>query len=72
MSTVNEILEGRNENGIIALEGKGWSAISREGTYMIMFHHGEFVCSKDDTCYKFYKTEKSWAKRIVGLLKRGY
>lgn len=72
MSTVNEILEGRNERGIIALEGKGWSAISREGTYMITFYEGEFLCSKDDTCYKFYKNEKSWAKRIVGLLKRGY
>jgi hypothetical protein len=72
MSTVNEVLAERNERGIIAFSANGWSAISREGTFMIMFNEGEFPCSKNDTCYKFYKNEKSWAKRVVGLMKRGY
>jgi len=72
MNTVAEILALRDERGIIAVRARGWDAISRDGTHMITFHEGEFACSKDDTCYKFYKNEKSWAKRIVGLLKRGY
>jgi hypothetical protein len=72
MHTVSEILELRNERGIIGLEGKGWAAVSRDGTHMITFYEGEFICSKDDDEYKFYKNERIWAKRIVGLLKRGY
>ena len=72
MNTVNEVLAEKDENGIISIGANGWDAISREGTYMITFEEGKFACSKNDTCYKFYKNEKSWAKRVVGLLKRGY
>jgi len=62
MNTVEEVLEVRNQRGIISLESNGWDAISRDGMHMITFHDGD--------C-KFYKEERSWAKRVVGLLKRG-
>ncbi len=72
MSTVNEVLSEKDERGIILFEAKGWDAISRDGMHMITFNEGEFPCSKNGNCFKFYKNEISWAKRVVSLIKRGY
>ena len=72
MNTISEVLEQRNEKGILAFEGNGWSAISRDGTHMITFEEGKFICSKNEIEFKFYQYEESWAKRVIGLIKRGY
>ena len=64
--TVKEILETRNERGIISLanDSAGWSAISRDGCHLIYFDHLDVN--------RFYKNEKSFAKRVSQLLKRGF
>jgi len=63
---VKEILNTRNEKGIISLsnEAAGWYAISRDNIHMITFYN------TDEN--KFYKNELSFAKKICTLLKRGY
>jgi hypothetical protein len=60
-----DILKTRNEKGIISFsnEVSNWYAISRDGYHVIEFY--------DTDKTKFYKTEKSWAKRIVTLMNRG-
>ncbi len=65
---IKEILNTRNERGIISLsnENAKWYAISRDNTHMITFYGGE------ETENKFYKNEKSFAIRVSQLLKRGY
>tara|TARA_A100001201_G_scaffold85614_1_gene75614 strand:- start:1728 stop:1925 length:198 start_codon:yes stop_codon:yes gene_type:complete len=64
--TTQEILNTRNEKGIISLENEaaGWYAISRDNTHSITFYNTDE--------YKFYKNEVSFAKRVSQLLKRGY
>lgn len=64
--TVQEILNTRNEKGIISLsnEASGWYAISRDNIHTITFYNTDE--------YKFYKNEISFAKRICTLLKKGY
>lgn len=61
-----EILNSRNEKGIIAFsnDAANWAAISRGGTHMITFYN------TDEN--RFYKNEKSFAKRVCTLMKRGY
>jgi len=70
--TTKEVLNTRNEKGIISLsnENAQWSAISRDNTHMITFYAGEE--SGEEIEYKFYKNEKSFAVRVSQLLKRGY
>lgn len=62
---VEMILSTRNKNGIISFanESANWYAISRDDSHVIQFY------DTDET--KFYKTEKSWAKRIVSLMNKG-
>jgi len=64
--TTKEILNTRNERGIISMsnESANWEALSRDGIHMITFY------SKDEI--KFYKNENSFAKRVIQLLQRGY
>ncbi len=66
--TIQEILETRNEKGVISFSNDcaGWYAISRGGIHMITFYNGD----EDDN--RYYKNEKSFAKRIAQLLRRGY
>lgn len=63
--TVEMILNERNKKGIISFANyrANWYAISRDGYHVIQFY--------DTDKTKFYKTEKSWAKRIVTLMNRG-
>ena len=64
--TTKEILNTRNEKGIISLsnEASNWDAISRGNTHMITFYNtGE---------NKFYKNENSFAKRVSQLLRKGF
>lgn len=67
--TTQEILNTRNEKGIISIsnDSAGWSAISRDG-----MHHIFFYADEENAKDLFYKNENSFAKRICGLLKRGY
>ena len=64
--TTKEINSYRNERGIFSAgnEAAGWWALSRDGVHMITF----FAKNED----RFYKNESSFAKRITGLMKRGY
>tara|TARA_R110002050_G_scaffold33700_1_gene85430 strand:+ start:331 stop:528 length:198 start_codon:yes stop_codon:yes gene_type:complete len=64
--TTQEILNTRNQKGIIALENQAanWYAISRDNIHMITFYN------TDEN--KFYKNELSFAKRVAQLIKRGY
>jgi len=66
--TPQEVLNTRNEKGVISLsnEASQWSAISRGNTHMITFYGGEEIE------YKFYKNEKSFSIRVSQLLRRGY
>jgi len=63
--TVEMILSARNKKGIISFanERANWYAISRDNSHIIQFY------DTDET--KFYKTKKSWAKRIVSLMNKG-
>lgn len=63
--TVEMILSARDKKGIISFGNvrANWYAISRDNTHVIQFY------DTDET--KFYKTEKSWAKRIVSLMNKG-
>ena len=64
--TTEEILNTRNQKGIIVLENESanWYAISRDNTHMITFYNTDE--------HKFYKNELSFAKRVSQLIKRGY
>ena len=64
--TTQEVLDSRNEKGIISLSNlvAGWYAISRDGVNMISFQNSDEP--------KFYKNEKSFAIRVSQLLRRGY
>lgn len=66
--TTQEVLNERNEKGIISLSNDNaqWSAISRDNIHMITF------CGDEEIENKFYKNEKSFAIRVSQLLKRGY
>lgn len=61
-----EILNSRNEKGIISLgnDAANWYAISRDGCHMITFYN------TDEN--RYYKNEESFAKRVSQLLRRGY
>ena len=63
--TTKEILNTRNERGIISLsnEASNWEAISRNGVHMITFYN------TDEN--KFYKNEDSFAKRVSQLIRTG-
>ena len=64
--TTKEILNTRNERGIISLSNEcaNWEAISRGGVHMITFYN------TDEN--KFYKNENSFAKRVSELLRKGF
>ena len=72
MHTVKQVLEQMDENGRIILEvrtdERGWYTIFNinTNTFSICFY------SKEGDDYRFYATKESFAKRVVGLLKRGF
>lgn len=63
--TVETILNERNDKGILSFanESANWYAISRDGRHLIQFYN------TDET--KFYKSQESWAKRLVVLMNKG-
>ncbi len=72
MHTVKQVLEQMDANGRIKLgcgdDYRGWYTIFNinTNTFSICFYTEE----GDD--YKFYASKESFAKRVVGLLKRGF
>lgn len=72
--TIQEINNERNERGVFSTgnDVAGWFAVSREGINMITFYEGKFTFTLKDDVNRFYKSEKSFAKRITQLLNRGY
>ena len=60
-----DILNERDERGVVSLSNEvaNWYAISRGGIHVITFY--------DSDTTKYYKTELSWAKRLVRLLNTG-
>ena len=72
--TVQEISNERNQNGVFSIgnDAAGWYALSRDGINMITFYHGKFKFATKDHVNRFYKSEKSFAKRVTQLLNRGY
>ena len=72
--TTQDINSERNKNGVfsIANDVAGWYAISKDGINMITFYEGKFNFTTKGDVNRFYKSEKSFAKRITQLLNRGY
>ena len=72
MHTVKEVLAQMDAEGKIRLgcgdDYRGWYTIFNinTNTYSICFYNEE----EED--YRFYATPESFAKRVVGLLKRGF
>lgn len=72
MHTVQQVLATMDANGKIMLgvgdDYRGWYTVFNNNTGMraIVFY------SEEGDDWKFYATNESFAKRVVGLLKRGY
>ena len=72
MHTVKEVLAQMDANGKIMLgvgsDERGWYTVFNNNRKMfaIVFY------SEEGDDWKFYATKESFAKRVVGLLKRGY
>jgi hypothetical protein len=74
MTTYQTVLNSKNQQGTIIMgnDSAKWYAISREGMHIITFYQGGFNFTEKKDVNKYYKNQKSFAKRVSQLLNRGY